>query len=96
MESTSRPGGVIERPGHTEATVDLMKLAGLKPVGLCCEIMKEDGTMARCDDLVAFAKKHNLKITTIEKLVQYRKEHEAFVECVAKAKISNIKIIDNI
>ena len=83
----ARPGGVIERQGHTEATVDLMKLAGLKPVGLCCEIMKDDGTMARKDDLVAFAKEHNLKIGTIEKLVQYRKEHEVFVECVAKAKM---------
>ncbi|MBQ8167046.1 MAG: bifunctional 3,4-dihydroxy-2-butanone-4-phosphate synthase/GTP cyclohydrolase II [Lachnospiraceae bacterium] len=83
----ARPGGVIERQGHTEATVDLVKLAGLKPVGLCCEIMRDDGNMARLDDLVEFAKKHNLKISTIEKLVQYRKEHEVFVECVAKAKM---------
>ncbi len=83
----ARPGGVIERRGHTEATVDLMKLAGLKPVGLCCEIMREDGEMARYDDLVAFAQKHELKISTVEKLVQYRKEHEVFVECVAKAKM---------
>ena len=80
-------GGVIERNGHTEATVDLMKVAGLKPCGLCCEIMKDDGTMARKDDLLAFAEEHNLKISTIEKLVQYRKEHEVFVECVAKAKM---------
>ena len=83
----ARPGGVIERQGHTEATVDLMKLAGLKPVGLCCEIMREDGEMARLDDLVAFAGKHQLKISTVEKLIQYRKEHEVFVECVAKAKM---------
>lgn len=81
------PGGVIERGGHTEATVDLCRLAGLKPCGLCCEIMKDDGTMARKDDLLAFAGEHNLKISTIEKLVQYRKEHEVFVECVAKAKM---------
>ena len=81
------PGGVIERGGHTEPTVDLCRLAGLKPCGLCCEIMKDDGTMARKDDLLAFAEKHNLKISTIEKLVQYRKEHEVFVECVAKAKM---------
>lgn len=81
------PDGVIERGGHTEATVDLCRLAGLKPCGLCCEIMKDDGTMARKDDLLAFAKEHNLKISTIEKLVQYRKEHEVFVECVAKAKM---------
>ena len=83
----ARPGGVIERQGHTEATVDLVRLAGLKPVGLCCEIMKDDGTMARRDDLLEFAKEHNLKISTIEKLIQYRKEHEVFVECVAKAKM---------
>ena len=81
------PGGVIERGGHTEAAVDLCRLAGLKPCGLCCEIMKDDGTMARKDDLLAFAEEHNLKISTIEKLVQYRKEHEVFVECVAKAKM---------
>lgn len=83
----AKAGGVIERPGHTEATVDLMKLAGLKPVGLCCEIMKDDGTMARYDDLVEFAKKHALKISTVERLIRYRKEHEVFVECVAKAKM---------
>ena len=83
----ARPGGVIERQGHTEATVDLMKIAGLKPVGLCCEIMRDDGEMARLDDLLEFAKKHDLKISTVEKLVQYRKEHEVFVECVAKAKM---------
>jgi 3,4-dihydroxy 2-butanone 4-phosphate synthase/GTP cyclohydrolase II len=64
-----------------------MKIAGLKPVGLCCEIMRDDGNMARLDDLVEFAKEHSLKISTVEKLVQYRKEHEVFVECVAKAKM---------
>ena len=60
----ARPGGVIERQGHTEATVDLMKIAGLKPVGLCCEIMRDDGMMARRDDLEQFAKQHDLKIST--------------------------------
>ena len=83
----ARPGGVIERQGHTEATVDLMKIAGLKPVGLCCEIMRDDGMMARRDDLEVFAKKHDLKISTVEKLIQYRKVHEVFVECVAHAKM---------
>ncbi len=83
----AKKGGVIERPGHTEATVDLMRLAGLKPAGLCCEIMKDDGTMARLEDLVQFAKDHGLKIATIEQLIRYRKEHEVFVECVAKAKM---------
>lgn len=83
----AKKGGVLERNGHTEATVDLVRLAGLKPVGLCCEIMKDDGTMARTPDLMEFAKKHNLKVGTIADLVQYRKEHEVLVECVAKAKM---------
>lgn len=84
---TARPGGVMERQGHTEATVDLCRLAGLKPVGLCCEIMKDDGTMARMDDLLKFAEEHDLKISTIAKLIRYRKEHEVFVEEVASAKL---------
>ena len=83
----AKKGGVLERNGHTEATVDLVKLAGLKPVGLCCEIMRDDGKMARTPDLIKFAKKHDLKIGTIASLVQYRKEHEVLVECVAKAKM---------
>ncbi len=83
----AKEGGVLERNGHTEATVDIVKLAGLEPVGLCCEIMKDDGSMARKDDLIVFAKKHGLKIGTIADLVQYRKEHEILVECVAKAKM---------
>lgn len=83
----ARPGGVLERNGHTEATVDMVRLAGLKPVGLCCEIMREDGRMARLPDLVEFAKKHHLKLGCIADLVQYRKEHEILVECVAKAKM---------
>ncbi len=84
---TAVDGGVIMRNGHTEATVDLVRLAGLKPVGLCCEIMRDDGMMARKKDLLAFAKEHQLKVSTIEKLVRYRKERETFVECVAKAKL---------
>jgi len=84
---TAVEGGVIMRNGHTEATVDLVRLAGLKPVGLCCEIMRDDGLMARKEDLLRFAKEHGLKVSTIEKLVRYRKEHEVFVECVAKAKL---------
>ena len=83
----AKKGGVLERNGHTEATVDLMRIAGLQAVGLCCEIMKEDGTMARTPDLVEFAKKHSLKFGRIADLVQYRKEHEVLVECVAKAKM---------
>ena len=81
----AKKGGVLERNGHTEATVDLVKIAGLKPVGLCCEIMREDGYMARTPELIAFAKEHKLKIGRIADLVQYRKEHEILVECVAKA-----------
>ncbi|MCR5785348.1 MAG: bifunctional 3,4-dihydroxy-2-butanone-4-phosphate synthase/GTP cyclohydrolase II [Eubacterium sp.] len=83
----AREGGVLVRDGHTEATVDLCRIAGLEEMGLCCEIMKEDGTMARRDDLIAFAKEHSLKIGTIADLKQYRKEHEMIVECVAKAKM---------
>lgn len=72
-------GGVLKRNGHTEATVDLMKLAGLKTVGLCCEIMNDDGTMARRDDLLTFAEEHNLKIGTIKDLVEYRKANEKVI-----------------
>ncbi|MCR5149516.1 MAG: bifunctional 3,4-dihydroxy-2-butanone-4-phosphate synthase/GTP cyclohydrolase II [Eubacterium sp.] len=82
---TAVEGGVIMRNGHTEATVDLVRLAGLKPVGLCCEIMRDDGHMARKEDLLAFAAEHKLKVSTIEKLVRYRKEHEVFVKRVASA-----------
>lgn len=83
----ARKGGVIERRGHTEATVDLLKIAGLSPVGLCCEIMKDDGTMARLDDLISFKEQHGLKMTSVEMIAQYRKEHEVFVEKVDEAKM---------
>ncbi|MFK4784708.1 bifunctional 3,4-dihydroxy-2-butanone-4-phosphate synthase/GTP cyclohydrolase II [Fusobacterium sp. MFO224] len=78
--------GVLVRNGHTEATVDLVRLAGLKPMGLCCEIMKEDGTMSRLDDLLKFAKDFDLKIVSIEDLIKYRKTHDELVkiECTAK------------
>ena len=68
----ARAGGVLKRAGHTEATVDLCRLAGLKEVGLCCEIMKDDGTMARLDDVAAFAEKHGLKMMTIADLIAFR------------------------
>ena len=68
----AREGGVLKRAGHTEATVDLCRLAGLKEVGLCCEIMKDDGTMARLDDVAAFARRHGLKMMTIADLIAYR------------------------
>lgn len=69
----AKSGGVLERNGHTEATVDLMKLAGFKPAGICCEIIKDDGTMARLDDLIEFSKKHNLKLISIAELAEYIK-----------------------
>lgn len=71
----AKAGGVLERNGHTEATVDLMKLAGLKPAGICCEIIKEDGKMARLDDLIEFSKKHSLKLISIAELAEYIKSH---------------------
>jgi 3,4-dihydroxy 2-butanone 4-phosphate synthase/GTP cyclohydrolase II len=72
----ANPEGVLKRPGHTEASVDLPRLAGLSPVGVLVEVMKADGTMARYPDLVEFAKKFDLKITTVKKLIEYRKENE--------------------
>ena len=81
----AKPGGVLERNGHTEATVDLMRLAGLEQCGLCCEIMAEDGTMMRTTDLIAFAQKHNLILTTIKELQKYRKLQDQFMHCVSNA-----------
>lgn len=81
----AKKGGVLERTGHTEASVDLAKLAGLYPAGIICEIMKDDGTMARLDDLFEFAKKHDLKIITIADLVQYRLRKEKYVRREAEA-----------
>ena len=75
----AREGGVLRRAGHTEATVDLMRLAGLKPCGLCCEIMKDDGRMARMDDVRAFAGRHGLKLCTIEQIIAYRRRTESTV-----------------
>lgn len=83
----AKEGGVLERNGHTEATVDLMRLAGLKPCGLCCEIMREDGTMMRAEELHAFAKEHKLPYMTIKELQEYRKVHEKLVECVSIVKM---------
>ena len=72
--------GVLEREGHTEATVDLCKICGLAPVSVICEILKDDGTMARMDDLEIFAKEHNLKIITIADLIKYRKKTEQLMK----------------
>ena len=75
----AKNGGVLKRAGHTEAAIDLAKLAGLKEVGVICEIMKDDGTMARTDELLELAKIHNMKIITIEDLIAYRTERDNFV-----------------
>lgn len=80
-------GGVLKRAGHTEAAVDLARFAGLNPVGAICEIIREDGEMARLDDLVPYALKHNLKIITIADLIHYRRKRESLVHCVSQAKL---------
>lgn len=83
----ARPNGVLERGGHTEATVDLLRLAGLKTCGLCCEIMREDGTMMRATELQEKAKEWQLKFITIKDLQNYRKRHEKLVEQVTAARL---------
>ena len=83
----ARDGGVFKRNGHTEATVDFMKISGLKECGLCCEIMREDGTMMRTTELLQFAKEHNLKITSIADLIRYRRRTESLVEKVTEAEL---------
>jgi len=81
----ARPGGVLVRAGHTEAAVDVSRLAGLNPSGVICEIMREDGTMARLDDLMDFARMHGLKIGTIRDLIAYRLKKDHLVERVSTA-----------
>src|SRR5919205_1662794 len=81
----ARPGGVLVRAGHTEAAVDVSRLAGLNPSAVICEIMREDGTMARMDDLVAFAQRHGLKMGTIRDLIAYRLKKDHLVEQKAEA-----------
>ncbi len=83
----AREGGVLKRTGHTEATVDLVKLAGLGECGLCCEIMREDGTMMRTTELKQFSKEHHLTMITIEDLIKYRLERESLIEKEASAKL---------
>jgi 3,4-dihydroxy 2-butanone 4-phosphate synthase / GTP cyclohydrolase II len=86
----AREGGVLVRAGHTEASVDLARLAGLFPAGVICEIMNDDGTMARMPDLVAFAQRHGLKIGTIEDLIGYRLRHDRIVRQVAKTAVDSL------
>lgn len=83
----AKRNGVLERSGHTEATVDLMRLAGLKECGLCCEIMREDGTMMRTPELMELAQKWKLKFITIQALQAYRKRHEKLVDRVTVTKM---------
>ena len=85
----ARDGGVLVRAGHTEAAVDVSRLAGLNPSGVICEIMNEDGTMARMDDLVSFAQLHGLKIGTIRDLIAYRRRYDHLVEKTAEAKFTS-------
>ena len=83
----ARPGGVLQRAGHTEATVDLVQLAGCRPIGVICEIMSDDGSMARLPELVKFAKKHRLKICAIADLIQFRRAREKLVERMEVVKL---------
>lgn len=83
----ARDGGVLVRVGHTEASVDLARLAGLKPAGVICEVMKEDGSMARLPDLELFAEKHGIKIGTIADLIKYKMRNETFVRRVVETRL---------
>ena len=97
----AREGGVLRRAGHTEAVVDLMRLAGLKPAGVLCEILRNDGTMARLPDLMEGAQKHQLKIISVDQLIAYRRKHEQIVQMVAEAQLPSehgsfvIKVYEN-
>lgn len=82
-----KPGGVLVRQGHTEASVDLCRLAGLKPAAVICEITKDDGSMARLDDLMEFSKKHGLKIASVADLIEYRKLHDNLIALGAKTNL---------
>src|SRR5205085_6450215 len=83
----ARKGGVLVRAGQTEASVDLARMAGLIPAGVICEIMKEDGTMARVPDLIEFCKEHELKMLTVAELIRYRMQHERYVHRVGEAMV---------
>ncbi len=83
----AKKGGVLVRAGHTEASVDLTRMAGLYPAGVICEIMNDDGTMARTNDLIEFSKKHGLKICTIDSLIEYRRKNEKFIKRMAEGEL---------
>ncbi len=86
----ARDGGVLVRAGHTEAATDVSRLAGLNPAGVICEIMNEDGTMARLPELVAYAQKHKLKIGTISDLIAYRLRHDSLVREIAQRTVTSV------
>src|SRR5215212_8259532 len=83
----ARPGGVLQRAGQTEAAVDLSRLAGLKPAGVICEIMKEDGTMARVPDLERFCEEHGVKMVTVAQIIEYRRTYETLVKCAVETRL---------
>ena len=83
----AKPGGVLQRAGHTEAAVDLAALAGCRSIGVICEIMSDDGSMARLPELIRFARRHKLKLCTIEDLIKYRRQREKLVERVEVVKM---------
>ena len=87
LPAVAQNGGVLVRAGHTEAGCDLAQLAGLTPAAVICEILKEDGEMARLPDLIEYAKQHNLKIGTIADLIEHRSHTEKLVECVARRNV---------
>jgi len=86
----ARDGGVLVRAGHTEASVDIARLAGLNPSAVICEVMNEDGTMARRPDLMAFAERHGIKVGTIRDLIAYRLRHDSLVECVQERPLNSV------
>jgi 3,4-dihydroxy 2-butanone 4-phosphate synthase/GTP cyclohydrolase II len=87
MALRARPGGVLVRPGQTEAAVDLARLAGFQPSGIICEVMNEDGTMARVPDLIRFVRRHGLKMCTVADLIRHRRQTERLVERVVSVKL---------
>jgi 3,4-dihydroxy 2-butanone 4-phosphate synthase/GTP cyclohydrolase II len=86
----ARPGGVLQRAGQTEAAVDLARLAGLNPAGVVCEVMKDDGTMARVPDLVEYCARHDLKMITVEDLIEYRRRTEKLVERLTSVRLPTV------
>ncbi len=86
----ARDGGTLERTGHTEAAVDLARLAGLTPAGVICEIMNDDGTMARRNDLITFAQRHGLKIGTISDLIAYRRRYDSIIKRISETKLDSL------